>query len=100
MIYLAILGATEILCSFRLVLEEKTGTQIPKSSRLRFLEKFLANNFALLDAEDSTSGLFNRGSIVELPLLEILLAEDNAFGPLIKGDNRQLYYLQIFQRFY
>ena len=35
----------EILCSFRLVLEGKTGKEIPKSSRLEFLEKFLAKNF-------------------------------------------------------
>ena len=48
---LNILGATEILCSFRLVLERKTGKEIPKSSRLEFLEKFLTNNFALSDAE-------------------------------------------------
>ena len=32
----------EILCSFKLVLEGKTGKEIPESSRLEFLEKFLA----------------------------------------------------------
>ena len=36
-----LLGVTEILCSFRLVLEEKTGREIPESG-LEFLEKFLA----------------------------------------------------------
>ena len=36
----------EELCSFRLVLEGKTGKLMPESSRLEFLEKFLANNFA------------------------------------------------------
>ena len=41
----------EILCSFRLVLEGKTGKEIPKLSRLEFLEKFLANNFTLSDAK-------------------------------------------------
>ena len=46
--FLNILGATEILCSFRLVLEGKTGKEIPGSSRLEFLEKFLANNFVLI----------------------------------------------------
>ena len=51
--FLFILEVTEILCSFRLVLEGKTGKEIPESSRLEFLEKFLANNFALSDAEDS-----------------------------------------------
>ena len=63
----------EILCSFRLVLEGKTGKEIPKSSRFEFLEKFLANNFALSDAEDNTSGPLNRGGIADLPLLRTLL---------------------------
>ena len=60
MTFLTILGVMEILCSFRLVLEEKTGKEIPESSRFEFLEKFLANNFALLEAEDNTSGPLNR----------------------------------------
>ena len=64
----------EILCSFRLVLEGKTGKEIPESSRLEFLEKFLANNFALLDAEGNTSGPLNRGGIADLSLLRTLLA--------------------------
>ena len=68
------LGVTEILCSFRLVLEEKTGKEIPDSSRLEFLEKFLATNFALSDAEYNTSGPLNRVGIANLPLLRILLA--------------------------
>ena len=63
-----------MLCSFRLVLEGKTGEEIPKSSRLEFLEKLLANNFALSDVEDNTSGRLNRGGIVDLPLLRTLLA--------------------------
>ena len=47
MTFLTILGDKEI-CSFRLVLERKTGTEIPKSSRLEFFEKYLANkNFSL-----------------------------------------------------
>ena len=33
MTFLAILGVMEILCSFRLVLEGKTGKEIPESSR-------------------------------------------------------------------
>ena len=71
MTFLTILGVMEILCSFRLVLEGKTGKEIPVSSRFEFLEKFLANNFAL---SDNTSGLFNRGGIADLPLLRTLLA--------------------------
>ena len=34
--FITILGVTEMLCSFRLVLERKTGKLIPKSSRLEF----------------------------------------------------------------
>ena len=72
--FLTIFGVTEILCSFRLVLEGKTGKEIPEPSRLEFLEKFSANNFALSDAEDNTSGSLNRGGIADLPLLRTLLA--------------------------
>ena len=74
MIFLTILRIVEILCSFRLVLEGKTGKEIPESSRLEFIEKFSANNFALSDAEDNTSGPLNRGGIADLPLLRTLLA--------------------------
>ena len=73
MIFLTILGVMEILSSFRLVLEGKTGKYIPESSRFEFLEKFSANNFALADAEDKTSGPLNRGGIADLLLLRILL---------------------------
>ena len=73
MTFLTILGVTEILCSFRLVLEGKTGKEIPESSRLEFLDKFSANNFALSDEDDNTSGPLNRGGIADLPLLRTLL---------------------------
>ena len=65
MTFLTILGVTETLCSFQLVLEGKTGKEIPESSRLRFLEKFSANNFALSDAEDKTSRPLNIGGIAD-----------------------------------
>ena len=76
MIFLTILGVTEIKCSFRLVLERKTSTskEIPESSRLEFFEKFLENNFVLSDAEDNTSGLLNIGRIADLGWLRTLLA--------------------------
>ena len=74
MTFLIILGVTEILSSVKLVLEGKTGKVIPKSSRLEFLERFSANNFALLDADDNTYGPFNSGIIADLPLLRTLLA--------------------------
>ena len=64
----------EILCGFRLVLEGKTGKEIPESSRVEFLDKFLAKNFALSDAEDNTSGPLNRGVTAEITLLRALLA--------------------------
>ena len=63
----------DILYSFRLVLERKTDQKIPESSRFEFVEKFLANNFALSDAEDTTSGPLNRGGTADLPLLRTLL---------------------------
>ena len=71
---LIVLGVIEILCSFRLVMEGKTGLEIPESSRLEFLEKFSGNIFALSDAEDNTSRPLNRGTIVDLTLLRTLLA--------------------------
>ena len=72
--FLTILGVTEILCSFKLVLEGKTDKEIPESSRLEIIEKFSENNFALSDAEDNTSGLLNTRGIEDLSLLRTLLA--------------------------
>ena len=66
MTFLTILGVIEI-CSFRLVLERKTGKATPESLRFDFKEKFLANNFIL-------SGKLNRGGVAELPFLRTLLA--------------------------
>ena len=63
-----------MLHSFRLVLERKTGKEMPEPSRLEFLEKFPAKNFALSDAEDNTSGPLNRWGIADLPLVRPLLA--------------------------
>ena len=74
MTFLTVLGVRKILCSFRVVLEGKTGQEIPESSKLEFLEKFSANNFALSDAEDNISGLLNRGGIADLSLLRTQLA--------------------------
>ena len=61
--------------SYRNIMQfQITGKEIPESSRLEFLEKFLANNFALSDAENNTSGPLNSGGIADLPLLRTLLA--------------------------
>ena len=62
-IFLTILRDTEILYSFRLVLEWKTSKQIPESSRLEFLEKVLVSNFTLSDEEENTLGSLNRGAM-------------------------------------
>ena len=72
--FLTILGVMEILLSFRLVLQGKTGKETPLSSKLEFLEKFLANNFALTYTKDNTSGLLNEEHIADLPLLRTLIA--------------------------
>ena len=72
--FLTTLGVIEILCSFRLVLEGKTGKEIPEPSRVEFLEKFLANNFVLSQAKDNISWPLNRGGIADLCLLKTLFA--------------------------
>ena len=80
------MGATKILCIFKLVLEGKSGKEIPESSRLEFIEKFSANNYALSDAEDKTSGSLNRGGIADLPLLRTLLAiRQKSRQPVVSG---------------
>ena len=55
--FLTILGFKEILCSFRLVLEQKTGKEISESSRI--------NN----------SGSLNRVGMADWPLLRTLFAK-------------------------
>ena len=53
MTFLTILGVTEILRTFKSVLEGKTSIEIPELSRLEFFVlKFSVNNFALSDADD------------------------------------------------
>ena len=64
MTFFIILIVTKI-CSFRLVLDLITGKEIPESSRLEFLEKFLANYFTLSDGEDNTSRPLNRRGIAD-----------------------------------
>ena len=76
MIFLTILGVIKILSSFRLVLlKGKTGKRILESSRLEFLEKFLANDFTWSDAEDNIFvPILNRGGIADLLFSKTLLA--------------------------
>ena len=72
MTFLTILRITKILCRFRR--KNRNKIYILESSRSEFLEKFSANNFALLDPEDNTYGPFNSRAIADLPLLRTLLA--------------------------
>ena len=74
MTFLTILGVKEVLHSFRLLLEGKTGKEIPEPSTLGFLGTFSAINIALSDAEDNTSKPMNRKGIEDLSLLRKLLA--------------------------
>ena len=60
----------EFLLSFR----RKAGKDKPESSETEFLEKFLVNKCVLPDVGDNTSGLLNRGGILDLTLLRTLLA--------------------------
>ena len=71
MALLTILGVTEILCSFRLVLERIMDVPIIK---INILRKAFSNRSALSDAEDNNYGPLNRRGIVDLPMLRTLLA--------------------------
>ena len=62
MTFLTILKDTEVLFSFRLVIEGKTEKQILKSSRLELMKLEMHN----------TSGSLNRGGIAGFPLLRTL----------------------------
>ena len=68
------LGSYRNIMQFQIVLEGKTGKEIPESSKLEFLKKFSAINFALSDTKDNTSRPLTGGGIVDLPLLRTLLA--------------------------
>ena len=47
-IFLSNLGAAEMLCSFRLVVEGKRGKEIPESSRLEFLQKLFNKQYCFV----------------------------------------------------
>ena len=90
MTFLTILGVTEILCSFKLVLDGKTGKEIPESSRLEFFQKFSASNFALSDAEDNTFEPLNREGIADLPLLSFWTGAPNCYLELFDKLQKQI----------
>ena len=85
MTLLTILRVTELLCSFKLVLDGKTD----------FLEMFSANNFALSDAEEDTSGPLNRGGMADLPLLRTLLAICQVLRAKFLGSNKLFCFISI-----
>ena len=60
MVFLTILGVTEILCSLKLVPERKTGKEMPESLMLEFLETCSGSNLDLSGAQDNTPGPLNR----------------------------------------
>ena len=62
------------IMQFQISSTRKSGNETHESSRLEFLEKFSAKNFALSNTEDNASGLLNRGGIADLPLLKTVLA--------------------------
>ena len=77
MTFLTILGIIKILCSFRLILEKKTGKEIPESPRLKFLEKFLANKSALSNAQENSSVALDRRGTADLPFLRTLFSNSS-----------------------
>ena len=72
--FLIILWVTEIPCSFILVLEGKAGKGMPENLILKFLDKFLGSNFALIDGEDNIFRSLNRRGAEDFLLLRALLA--------------------------
>ena len=89
MIFITVFEGTDLFYSFRLVLEGKTGKEVLKSSRLGFLEKFLANKFILSDAEDNTS--LNIGDIADLHLFRTLIE--------IREKSSELGFLEVMESF-
>ena len=63
-------------------------TQIVKIRVLRL--NFLANNFALSDAEDNTSGPLNRGGVADLHLFKTLLAIHQTYREAIYMEHRNV----------
>ena len=85
----------DLLLSFRLVLEGKTGKQITELSRLEFFEKNLANNFAVSDAEHNISGKLNRGGKADSPFFKILLAIRQKFQKQIFWYVKHFFYEHV-----
>lgn len=63
----------QILC-FRLILEETTGKEIPKSSETRNFRKGFIKYICFIRCRRQFSGPLDRGCIAYSPLLKVLLA--------------------------
>ena len=72
-------GSHRNIKQFQISSRREAAKEILESSKLEFLEKFLANNFLLSEAENSTCRWLNRGGIAELPLLRTLFAIHQKF---------------------
>ena len=86
MTFLTNVGVKEILCSFTLFLEWKTGKEIPESN----LEMFLPNNLALSGAKDNTTGPLNRGGSADLYLSRTLFGICQKSRKPLLGSDRLL----------
>ena len=95
MTFLTILGVQEILCPFRLVLEDKIGKEIPESSTFELWEKFLENNFALPGVEDNTSGLLNRGDLRFIFVENTISNSPKVMRAKFLGSNRLFCFISI-----
>ena len=81
MTFIANLGAIEVLCRFKSVLEGKAGKKIPDSLRPKLFEFFSANNFVLSDREKNNNGPLKRGVIADLTLLTPLAISQKSETP-------------------
>ena len=81
---LIIFGVTEILRSFRLVLDGKTGKEIPESSR-----------FCFIRCRRNTSGPLNRAGIADIPLLRTLAIRQKSREPSFWEVIELFYFISI-----
>ena len=95
MIFKNHIGSYRNIMQFQISPKRENSKETPKSSRLQFLEKFSANNFALSDAEDNTSGPLNRGGIADLPLLRTLLAIRQKSKSQVSGSDELFCFISI-----
>ena len=64
------MGVTENIMQFQISSRRENRQRDNRVIKIKFKEKFSANNFALSDAEDNTSGPLNRGGIADITFVE------------------------------